>query len=114
MPDAIEMLTDEAFGEKVLKSPVPYLIEYMSPWCASCAALQPVLEEIAAEMRDTVKVGKVDIFACPSLSESQGVMSTPTMIVFVDGQPVKRILGAKPKRHIVAELRRVLEGSGPA
>src|ERR1700742_3912619 len=105
----IETLTDESFESQVLGSEVPYLVEYMSATCAPCAALQPILEEVAAEMQGTAKIGKVDIFDHPSLPQSQGVMSTPTMIVFVGGAPVKRIFGAKPKRHILTALHHAIE-----
>ncbi len=104
MPAEIVALTDETFDELVAGSGEPYLVEFWSDFCAPCVALQPVLEEVAADYEGRVRVAKVDIVAQPVTTERFGVQSTPTMLIFRDGEVVRRIQGARPKRHLHVEL----------
>jgi thioredoxin 1 len=97
-------LTAATFDEVVGASPVPVLVDFWAEWCPPCHALAPILDEIAAEQAGSLRVAKVDVDEHPDLSLRFDVMSFPSLLVFVDGQLVKRMIGARGKRHLLAEL----------
>ena len=93
-------LTKDNFKEEVLESKVPVLVDFWAAWCGPCQMVGPVIEEIAGEVTDA-KVGKVDVDSEKELAKQYKVMSIPTLIVFKDGEAVKREVGAKPKNEIL-------------
>lgn len=105
MSDPFEVVTDESFGPQVESSPMPFLVEFTSPWCTACAALEPVLAEVAAEHAGRLRVGQLNIGDHPATPERFGVRTTPTVLVFRDGRPVRRLMGAKNKRNLLEALR---------
>ncbi|MGH3824926.1 MAG: thioredoxin [Pseudonocardiaceae bacterium] len=102
------IVTDQSFAEKVLGSDKPVLVDFWATWCGPCKMVAPVLEEIASEHSE-ITIAKMDIDANPSTPRDYKIMSIPTMIVFSDGQPVKQIVGAKPKAALLAELADYLD-----
>lgn len=96
-------VTDTNFHAEVLESDQPVLVDFWAPWCGPCRVVAPVLEEIAGE-RDDLRIVKLNTDENPQTAGSYGIMSIPTMILFKHGQPVKQIVGAKPKRALEAEL----------
>ncbi len=96
-------LTKENFKEEVLDSKVPVLVDFWATWCGPCQMVGPVIEEIAGEVTDA-KIGKVDVDKESELARQYKVMSIPTLILFKDGQAVKREVGAKPKNEILDML----------
>ena len=104
----ITELTSTTFDETVLSADVPVLVDLWAEWCPPCHAVAPVLDEIAAEYPGRLRVTKVDVDAQPEVAARYGVMTLPTLLVFVGGQPVKRLVGARGKRHLLAELADVL------
>ena len=92
-------LTKENFEEEVLNSSIPVLVDFWATWCGPCQMVGPVIEEIAGEVTDA-KVGKVDVDSEPELARKYKVMSIPTLMVFKDGQAVKREVGAKPNVEV--------------
>ncbi len=100
-------VTDNNFQAEVLESDIPTLVDFWAPWCGPCRAVAPVLEELDAERTD-VRVVKLNIDDNQQTAATFGVMSIPTMILFKAGQPVKKIVGAQPKKRIVAELDPIL------
>ena len=91
------------FTQEVLQSAKPVLVDFFAVWCAPCKMVSPLIEEIAAE-RDDIKIGKVDVDQNMALAQQYQVMSIPTLILFKDGKPVNRIVGAVPKEEILAML----------
>jgi len=104
---ALTNVTDTNFQAEVIESDVPTLVDFWAPWCGPCRIVAPVLEAIDAE-RDDVRVVKLNIDENQQTAATFGVMSIPTMILFKAGQPVKKIVGAQPKKRIEAELEPVL------
>ena len=101
-------LTDATFDEAVLGSDIPVVVDFWATWCGPCALVEPILAELAAERRGDLTVARVDVDANPDVTRRYGVMSMPTLLVFRDGDPVHRMVGARSKRHLVAELDMVL------
>ncbi len=103
MTDNIITLTDADFTDNV-GSAKPVLVDFWAEWCTPCKMVAPILEEIAGEHGDKITIGKLNIDENPRTPGSFDVMSIPTMIVFQNGAPVKRIVGARPKAAIEQEL----------
>ena len=97
-------VTDEKFGSEVLESDTPVLVDFWAEWCGPCKMVGPIVDEIADEKGDQLKVVKLNIDENPETARNFGVMSIPTLLVFQDGQPTKRIVGAKPKQALLADL----------
>jgi thioredoxin 1 len=101
-------VTDTSFQAEVLEADTPILVDFWAPWCGPCRVVGPVLEEIAAEKGDALQIVKLNIDENPQTAAAFDVLSIPTMILFKGGQPVKRVVGAYPKRKLEAELEPAL------
>ena len=97
-------VTEATFEQEVLQSETPVLVDFWAEWCGPCHAVSPVLEKIAEERKDELKLVKVNIDEEQSLSLKYGVMSIPTMILFRDGQPAAAAIGAQPKSSLERTL----------
>ena len=97
-------VTDTTFEAEVINSDTPVLVDFWAPWCGPCKAIGPVLQEIAAERGDQIKIVKVNIDENQQMAMKLNVMSIPTMVIFKDGQPVDKIVGAHPKASILAKI----------
>jgi thioredoxin 1 len=97
-------VSDASFSSTVLSSDKPVLVDFWATWCGPCKMVAPVLEEIAGEKGDQLTVAKLDVDANPETARDFQVSSIPTLILFKDGQPVKRIVGAKGKAALLREL----------
>ncbi len=97
-------VTEATFEQEVLKSDTAVLVDFWAEWCGPCHAVAPVLDKIAEERQDELKLVKVNIDEEQELSQRYGVMSIPTMILFKDGAPAASAVGAQPK----AALERTL------
>jgi len=101
---ATVVVTDDSFANDVLSSSTPVLVDFWATWCGPCKMVAPVLEEIATEKSGELTVAKIDVDANPATARDFQVVSIPTMILFKDGQPVKRIVGAKGKAALLREI----------
>ena len=98
-------IKDENFEEEVLKSDKTVLVDVFATWCGPCKMMSPIIDEIANEMGDSVKVGKVDSDENPEICTKYGIMSIPTILVIKNGKVVKSFIGVTPKEEIVNYLR---------
>ena len=97
-------VTDGSFDSDVIKSGTPVLVDFWAPWCGPCKMIAPVLEELAGEKAGELTVAKLDVDANPETARNFNVVSIPTLILFKDGEPVKRIVGAKGKAALLREI----------
>jgi len=104
MSEKIETLTDATFDENVKGSDVPVLVDFWAEWCGPCKMITPVLEEIADEQAGKVRIAKLNIDDNLDVTRRFDVMSIPTLILFKDGEPKARLIGAKPKGALLEEL----------
>jgi thioredoxin 1 len=104
----MESVTDATFTDEVLMSPTPVLVDFWAEWCGPCLRVAPVLDEIAREMGDKVKIVKMDIDSNPNTARDYQIMSVPTLTVFKDGQPVSSVAGARPKSDLVRLVEQAL------
>lgn len=101
-----KQVTDAEFDQEVLQSETPVLVDFWAEWCGPCKGLGPKLDEIAGEMKDQVKVAKVNIDENQGTPQKFNIRSIPTMILFKGGQPVEQLLGNLPKENIVDMIKR--------
>jgi len=101
-------VTDSTFEQEVLQSTHPVLVDFWAVWCGPCKAIAPIVEELAGEYEGKLKVMKLDVDDNPRTATTYGVQSIPTLLVFKDGKPAERIVGAVPKKVIVDKLQGVV------
>jgi thioredoxin 1 len=97
--------TDATFQNEVSDGDKAVLVDFWAPWCGPCRMVGPVLEEIASEEADRIKIVKVNVDENQQHASQLGVFNIPTMIVSKNGQPVDQIVGAMPKAQIMERLK---------
>ncbi|MBZ3903883.1 thioredoxin fold domain-containing protein [Streptomyces scabiei] len=101
-------VTDADFGAEVIGAELPVLVEFTADWCPPCRQMGPVLSALAAEEGARLKVVQLDVDTNPETTHAYRVLSMPTFMVFKDGEPLKAMVGARPKRRLLEELADVL------
>ena len=96
-------VTDAQWQDEVLGADKPVLVDFWAEWCGPCRMVGPIVDEIASE-QEGIKVLKLNVDENPNAARQYGVMSIPTLLVFKDGEPAKRIVGAKPKAALMNDL----------
>jgi thioredoxin 1 len=98
------VLTEKNFKEEVLEAKGLVLVDFWAPWCGPCRVLSPIIEEIAREYKDKVKVGKLNVDDYPQIASTYGIMSIPTLLIFKDGKILNSIIGLASKNEIISQI----------
>ena len=102
------MITDANFEEKVLRSPIPVLLDCWAPWCSACTMVGPVIAELAIAYKGRFRIGKLNVDANPVTSARFDTRSIPTLLIFDNGRLKDTLVGAMPKPEIVVRMRKFL------
>jgi thioredoxin 1 len=105
MGDNVTHVNDADFQRVVLDSERPVLVDFWAEWCVPCHMVSPVVEEIARDQADKMTAVKLNVDDNPVITRKYQVMSIPTLIVFVGGQEMARVIGARGKEAILREIQ---------
>lgn len=97
-------VSDANFQTEVLESTVPVIVDFWAAWCGPCRMVGPIVEEIARDQGDSVKVAKLNVDENRETATKYGIMSIPTILLFQNGAVAKQVVGAMPKTALVKEL----------
>lgn len=100
----VTVLTDATFAETIGAADKPVLVDFTAAWCGPCKTISPILDELSVEQADKVQIVKIDVDENPQTTLRYDVMSMPTLLLFKDGEPVHRMIGARGKHHLLEEL----------
>ena len=98
-------LTKSNFDSEIVNAGQPAIVDFWATWCMPCRIIAPVVEELATEYADKIKIGKVDIDKEGDVAGKFGVMSIPSLLFFKGGKVVETIVGAVPKEHIIEKIK---------
>lgn len=101
-------ITDDTFEQEVLQSDKPVIVDFWATWCGPCKMIAPILEEVASEYSDKVKIVKLDVDANNKTAGRYNIMSIPSLLFFKGGEMVDQVVGAIPKAQLTARLDKVL------
>ncbi|PRR75842.1 thioredoxin [Neomoorella humiferrea] len=101
-------LNEANFKAEVLEAQVPVLVDFWAVWCGPCRMIAPLVEELAEEYKDRMKVGKLNVDEYQGLAAEYGIMSIPTLLLFKNGQVVTRMVGYQAKNKLVQVIEKYL------
>jgi thioredoxin 1 len=104
MRETTSAVTDDSFQSDVLQAGEPTLVDFWAEWCGPCKMIGPVVEQVATEHANRMRVVKMDVDANPKTPQSLGIRGIPTLILFKNGAEAKRIIGYRTKEALVDEL----------
>ena len=102
------VFTDQNFGQEVLQSRIPVVVDFWAPWCGPCKVVSPIIEELAREYEGKVKVGKLNVDENQMMASEYGIMSIPSIVFFKNGKPVKTMIGAQSKENFKKGIEETL------
>ena len=107
MASEVKILTDATFDDEMSKAATPMIVDFWAPWCGPCRMVGPIIDEIAQEHGEKVCIGKLNVDENPGVASKFGIMSIPTIILFKDGEPAKKVIGARSKADFEREFELV-------
>ena len=105
---SVAAVTDASFEVQVLKSDVPVLVDFWAPWCGPCRMVGPIVDEIATELKDKIKVYKMNTDENPTIANEYAIRSIPTLMLFVKGEKKDTVVGAVPKQTLMSTINKHL------
>jgi len=108
MSDMVAELSDAAFEEQIVSNRETYLVDFWAPWCGPCRLVAPIVEELAQEYKESLKVGKINVDDHQATAAKFGVMNIPTLLIFKNGELRERITGALPKPALKQAIDKAL------
>jgi len=102
-------VNDQSFENEVVQADKPAVVDFWAEWCAPCRQIAPIIQQIAEEHGDRIKVVKVDVDTNPGTAGKYGVRSIPTVLAFKNGQVVDQLVGARPRPDFEAMVKKLLE-----
>jgi thioredoxin 1 len=100
--------TDQSFETEVIKNEKAVLVDFWAPWCGPCMIMGPIVEELAGELGDKIKIGKINVDENKGTAEKYEIMSIPSLKVFKGGKIVKEFIGVQQKESLKAELNKIV------
>ncbi len=100
--------TDTNFEEEVLKSTQPVIVDFWAPWCGPCKMLTPIIEELAQQFKDSVKIGKLDTDNNPLIATKYAINSIPTLLFLVHGTIKDKVVGVVPKDALISKIQAII------
>lgn len=104
----VRSISDSTFEKEVLQADKPVLVDFWAPWCAPCLALAPIIEEIAKDFGDKIRVAKINVDENPLTPQKYGIRGIPTLLFFFRGQVEETLVGFQPKEKIVEVITRLI------
>ena len=101
-------VTDSTFDEEIMNADIPAMVDFWAEWCGPCKMVGPVVEELAKDYKDKIKIASMDVDGNRDTPARFGIRNIPTLILFKGGEVAQTIVGAHPKSHIDEELKKLL------
>nr|QCI07695.1 Thioredoxin [Nitophyllum punctatum] len=105
----VSLVTDSSFYQEVIQSNCPVLVDFWAPWCGPCRMIGPVIDQIADEYHNKLKVMKLNTDENPTIASEYGIRSIPTVMIFIEGQKVDTVIGSVPKSTLKTTLDKYLK-----
>ncbi len=111
MNDNVMQVTDASYQQDVIESDLPVLVDFWAPWCGPCRIVGPVIEQLAEEYEERLRVAKVNTDENQATPGSLGIRGIPTLVFYLNGEEQERVVGVRPKEELKSMIENLLEKS---